>query len=117
MLTQNKKTLCFRALSIFALLVSMVCNAFVFERFIAAILKLYKFDFAWPSPIYLNRSTVILFFLMMVCFTVVTYLLTKLSSKLDSKITRRFRMSSILNIFAVGVLMLMLTTRLAVLNM
>lgn len=117
MSTQNNKAVRFKVLSIFSVLTSAACITFVFERLIAAVFKLYKFDFAWPSPIYLNRPTVALFLLVMVLLTAITYFLTKLSSGFESKITYRFRISMMLNISAVGILAIMLVARLAVLNM
>ena len=117
MLTQNKKAEWLNTLSTFALLASIVINAFVFERLIAGVFKLYKFNFDWPSPIYLNMPTVLLFFFVMVCFISLGYYLARVSADLNVKTAQRFRASVFFNFAAVGILSTMLLFRLAVVSM
>ena len=44
------------------LLISVVFQLYVLERFLASLVNLYKFYFFWPTPIYLIASTFVLFF-------------------------------------------------------
>ncbi len=97
------------------LLMSAFVDILVLERFFAALLKLYKFKFDWPSPIYLNGTTLIYFFMGISTFILINVLLIHASKQLASA-RKVFVVSVSINFLSVGIVLFMLASKLAVIN-
>jgi hypothetical protein len=116
LLTQNRKSFLFNALAAMAIFFAVVLDLLVLERLSAAVFKLYKFNFLWPSPIYLNPPTVALFFAVILALIVFNHVLGGLAREATPQAARLFKTSNFINFLTAGIVSVMLLARLATLH-